>query len=275
LFQPAFWNIEGNTMENMLNTLIRKVPLYRFLEERRNIRGFGVLSERETRCLEFYRQFIRPGDLVFDVGANMGSRTKVFLNLGARVVAFEPQKVCVDFLRSALKNRENFTLVEAALGKKEGEMEMLISNAHTISTLSQQWVKATKQSGRFARYEWNKTQSVAVTTLDIAIEKFGAPAFVKIDVEGYEFEVLSGLTSPVRCMSIEFAAEHIENTYRCVEYANLLSKASFQIAAGESMEFQLPAWVSAEEIKRILAKLSEQDKLAWGDVYIRHSGTDA
>jgi hypothetical protein len=39
---------------------------------------------------DFYRRFIRPGDLVFDVGANVGKRSAVFLDLGATVVAIEP-----------------------------------------------------------------------------------------------------------------------------------------------------------------------------------------
>ena len=147
-------------------------------------------------------------------------------------------------------------MIEAALGDKEGETEMLISNAHTISTLSQHWVKATKQSGRFSQYKWNKNQQVHITTLDSVIKKFGVPSFIKIDVEGYEFEVTSGLTNPIQCISIEFAVENIENTYKCIEHMRSLSNASFQYSAGESLDFFLPTWVSEKEIKN----MRNQDK---------------
>jgi FkbM family methyltransferase len=267
-------HVEGDIMKHILRNLLKTIPLYRSLTAYRNIRKFRVLTEHEKRCVLFYQQFIEPGDLVFDVGANMGSRTKVFLTLSARVVAFEPQKICSDFLKSVLKQDDSFTLVVAALGDREGDAEMLVSKAHTISTLSEHWVKATKESGRFSQYEWNEKQHVHVTTLESAIQEYGTPSFIKIDVEGYEFEVLSGLRRPIRCISIEFAAENIGNTYRCIEYMSSLTNVSFQFSAGESMHFQLPTWVSKEEIRRMLAKISDENGLAWGDVYIRNIGSD-
>ena len=266
---------EGDSiMKKMVKSILKRVPGYRYFKKHRDIQSFKVLSDDEKRYIKFYQQFIKPNDLVFDVGANMGNRTKLFLNLSARVVAFEPQKICSDYLKTVLKREENFTLIEAALGDKEGEAEMLISNAHTISTLSQHWVKATKQSGRFSQYKWNKNQQVHITTLDSVIKKFGVPSFIKIDVEGYEFEVTSGLTNPIQCISIEFAVENIENTYKCIEHMRSLSNVSFQYSAGESLDFFLPTWVSEKEIKNILAKISAQNELAWGDVYIKNIDRD-
>lgn len=56
----------------------------------------GVAACRwRRRALVHYRQFVKSGDLVFDVGANVGNRTAVFLRLGARVVAVEPHASCV------------------------------------------------------------------------------------------------------------------------------------------------------------------------------------
>ena len=42
-----------------------------------------------------YRQFIEPGDLVFDIGAHVGDRVSSFRRLGARVVAVEPQALLI------------------------------------------------------------------------------------------------------------------------------------------------------------------------------------
>jgi 16S rRNA A1518/A1519 N6-dimethyltransferase RsmA/KsgA/DIM1 with predicted DNA glycosylase/AP lyase activity len=56
-------------------------------------------KERRKMCT-FYRQFIKPNDLVFDVGANIGNYTAIFLALGARVLAIEPQAECMAQLRA-------------------------------------------------------------------------------------------------------------------------------------------------------------------------------
>ena len=250
--------------------MFNKIPIFSYIKNYKNIQRFKILSEDDKRYIQFYQQFIKPGELVFDVGANMGNRTKIFLELGAKVVAFEPQKLCSDFLKLALKNNDNFTLVDAALGGKLGEGEMLISDSHTVSTLSKHWVEATKKSGRFSQCEWNKKQKVPITTLDIEIKKFGIPSFIKIDVEGYEHEVLSGLRHPVPCVSIEFAAENIMNTFKCIDYLNSLSNFKYQFSEEESLHFHLPAWVSDAEIKNFLEKISYKNKSAWGDVYIKN-----
>lgn len=262
-------------MRSRIRSIFKRFPIIQSVFEYKNRKRFRVLSEEEIRCAEFFRQFIKPNDLVFDVGANMGSRTKVFLYLNARVVAFEPQKTCSDYLKSVLKNEKDFRLVEMALGGEEGEGEMFISDVHAISTLSQHWTKVTKESGRFSSFEWSGKQHVGITTLDRAIREFGTPDFIKIDVEGYELEVLSGLTHPIRCISIEFAAETIEKTYKCIEYLSSLSEVTFQYSTGESMKFDLPIWVPAQEMKRYLAEISKQNEMAWGDVYIKDSSMNA
>jgi hypothetical protein len=97
----------------------------------------------------------------------------------------------------------------------------------------------------------------------------GVPSFIKIDVEGYESSVLLGLTQPVGCISIEFAAENIENAFRCIDYADSRWAMLFQFSAEESAAFQFPGWVTAAEIRNALLGLIATDKLAWGDIYMK------
>ena len=54
---------------------------------------------RRQRLDRFYRRFIAPGDLVFDIGAHLGDRLAAFARLGARVVAVEPQPTFAAALR--------------------------------------------------------------------------------------------------------------------------------------------------------------------------------
>jgi len=259
--------------------LLKRTPLYAVYRQmtwlRRMLAGYWNRTQENHRHLKFFRQFIEPGDLVFDVGANMGRLTKIFLALHSKVVAFEPQKICSDRLESIFRQGPNFTLVKKALGAKEGHGSMLISQSHMLSTLSRHWTECTKKSGRFASIEWDETQSVEITTLDKAIQEFGVPSFIKIDVEGYEHEVLSGLSKPIQYLSIEFASESLQNTYRCIEYLESLSEVSFQISKGESAAFALPSWTPGDQIRRILSDLVEEDEFAWGDLYIRSSRNHA
>src|SRR4051812_6131238 len=59
----------------------------------------------EQRRRELYRPYVRPGDLVFDIGANAGRVTETFMALGAQVVAVEPNPELVSGLRRLPRRR--------------------------------------------------------------------------------------------------------------------------------------------------------------------------
>ena len=93
----------------------------------------NVLSRR--KLLRFYSQFVNEGDLCFDIGANIGNRTKVFLKLGATVVAVEPQNICMRKLLKKYGNNDKVFLVHKALGAREGEGNLILSNSHSVSSM--------------------------------------------------------------------------------------------------------------------------------------------
>jgi FkbM family methyltransferase len=215
----------------------------------------------------FYSQFVAPGDLVFDIGANLGNRTDIFLALGARVVAVEPQAEIAQSLRARLDGNPNLTVLECALSDRAGEAEMRVSNAHTLSTLETGWIDAITSSGRFAEYSWNETRTVTTRTLASLIDEFGVPAFCKIDVEGFEATVLSGLDRPVTACSLEFASERIPALGRCLDRLASLGAVECNYSEGEALTMSQDEWIGPAQLAAIVAKLP--DELAWGDVYIR------
>src|ERR1700737_2934932 len=219
--------------------LIRSNPIYKIVQGLWRRYRFARLSPEDESRLRFYAQFIRPGCLVFDVGANLGNRSKIFLQLGANVVAFEPQASCGVLLSQMFEKNRRFRLVRKALGPAEGSAVMFIGDSHTISSLSKNWIDATMKSGRFASSRWSGRQEVAVTTLDVAMSTFGFPSFIKIDVEGFEFEVLKGLSRPIETLSIEVVPEYLENAFRCLRLLEDLAEFQFQFSFGESMQFAL------------------------------------
>ena len=247
---------------------VKQCPLYRSLRAFWHRQRFFELTLVDKRRLQFYSQFIRPGQVVFDVGANLGNRSKIFLRLGARVIAFEPQAGCADFLRLMFGRQPKFQLVAKALGPAEGKALMFVSDSPTISSLSERWINATVESGRFASQKWPRREEVAVTTLDLAIAEFGLPSFIKIDVEGFEFEVLSGLSQSVENISIEVTPEYLENTYCCLQWLANIAEFYFQFSFGESMRFAFPHWISANDIRAWLKSLPRG---AFGDLYARRA----
>ncbi len=216
----------------------------------------------------FYGRFVGPGDLCFDVGANTGNRTAVLLDLGARVVCVEPQPACVKKLKKIFGKNPAVTIVEAALGEKEGQGELAICEQEpTISTMSPRW----RQEGRFAgTHAWMPTVPVAVTTLDSLIARYGRPAFCKIDVEGFELAVLKGLSRPIPSISFEFTREFFLDARSCLEHLASLGPVAFNASLSESMSLLWPDWVDKETLCKNIE--AQGDALLWGDIYAKLIG---
>lgn len=230
------------------------------------------LTGKQKRTLSakkgFYAQFIKPGDLCFDVGANLGNRITPLLALGARVVAVEPQENCCHFLRN--KFGDKIRIVRSGLGETECVKNFYVSDACTLSSFSPEWIESVQKSSRFKDYSWDKTVQVEITTLDRLIERYGLPSFIKIDVEGYELEVLKGLTQPVGMISFEYTVP--EQTSKISDCLSEIEKNNKNIecnySVGENMFFALPIWVPPKELKELVQTQPFSDT-GFGDIYVR------
>lgn len=214
----------------------------------------------------FFSQFASPGELVFDVGANVGKITKIFLDMGMEVVAIEPQDECVNILDSNYGKNENLTIIQKVLGPSVGEAELHICSANTLSSLSVDWIKSVKSSGRF-HYSWEEKKIIPMTTIDQLIDLYGVPAFIKIDVEGSEYEVMKGLSRPINYISFEFVPEFVDQTFKCIKHLESLGEVLFNYSGG-STQFKLEEYVTAKEIKDILNSY-KKGNMIFGDVYCK------
>ncbi|HEX6142352.1 MAG TPA: FkbM family methyltransferase [Geminicoccaceae bacterium] len=234
----------------------------------RSLRIYYGSPARLRRMGRLYRQFVRPGDLAFDIGAHVGDRTLVLSRLGARVVALEPQPGPLRVLRLLHGRRAGVTIVAAAASSAPGRLTLRISRRHpTVSSASPAFLERVEGALSFAGVVWPDRIEVEATTLDRLIATHGEPAFVKIDVEGFEREVLAGLARPVRALSFEYLAETIPLALACVDRLEELGRHRYNASPGESLELALPEWTDADGIRGFLA--GRPPDSGSGDVYAR------
>ena len=215
-----------------------------------------------------YRQFVRPGDLVFDIGAHVGDRVAAFRRLGARVVAAEPQPALAKTLHLFYGRDPNVTIEEAAVGRHPGAIELSLNlDNPTVSTASTDFIAAAAQTPGWHDQAWTKRVRVPLTTIDALIARHGVPTFIKIDVEGFEAEALAGLSQTVQAMSFEFTLIQLDVARACIERCSALGYAQFNAALGETQTFVHSDWIEADMIRRWLAELPPE--VNSGDIYAR------
>jgi FkbM family methyltransferase len=211
--------------------------------------------------LAFFSQFVEPNMLCFDVGANYGDKSEVFLRLGAKVIAFEPQPDCFNELRARLGPNPRLVSVNAAVGSSPGRTTMYVERHRTASSLLKDW-----------QGEIEGSIEVPVTTLDNAIAKYGTPHYCKIDVEGYELEVLKGLSHEIPVLSYEYhlGDGKAEAALACLEYLSSKSEVLVNITPAEKPVFGAPEWLEKSEfIAFFRNRVPHMQGYGYGDIFVK------
>lgn len=237
---------------------------------RRSLDVYYGDPERDQAMDRLYREFLPAGGLAFDIGSHVGDRIGSFRRCGARVVALEPQPDCARAISAIYSSDDGVTLVQAACGPKAGTLKLLINSANpTVTTASPAFVAAADGAGGWEGQRWDREITVPVTTLDALIAAHGRPDFCKIDVEGFEADVLAGLTSPLPALSFEFTTIQRDVARRCIEIVSRLGPYRFNVALGESQRLEANDWTSAEAMTRTIDGLPHEANS--GDIYARLS----
>ena len=231
--------------------------LYWTLADRR------IIDDRSSE-LHFYRDVLagfREGDLIFDVGANQGYKTGVFLGLGAKVVAVEPDAISQEvlkqkFLKLRLK-RKPLVIVGKAVSDRSSIQTMWIDTPGSAkNTLSQKWAETLRGDDRRFGHSlgFDHWKEIETISMDQLIAVHGLPFFIKIDVEGHELSVLRGMRRPVPYLSFEvnlpeFRSEGLE----CVRVLERLAHdGEFNYTPDCRRGLMLKRWRRAEQFSSIL-----------------------
>jgi FkbM family methyltransferase len=249
------WHVSWRTVRGVLRSLrIYYGQIY-----------FGN-GKRRAAMDRLYGTFVRPDDLVFDVGAHVGDRIAAFRRLGARVVAVEPQPALINTLKLIYGRDRAVAIEPLAVGGSAGMLELKLNiDNPTVSTASEAFVRAAHGADGWEGQMWTTTVGVPVTTLDALIARHGAPAFIKIDVEGFEAEALAGLTRPPPALSFEFTTIQRDVAAACIARCAELGYARYNAMLGESHALVHPDWLSAREIAAWLHALPHAANS--GDIY--------
>ena len=215
----------------------------------RSLRIYYCDRKRAHAMDQLYRRFVKPGDLVFDIGAHVGDRIATFRRLGARVVAVEPQPLLVKTLKLLYGRDPKVAIEPIAVGRDQGELVLKLNlDNPTVSTASDAFIRAARGAPGWQGEQWIDRITVPMITLDALLARHGVPAFIKIDVEGYEAEALAGLSRPVAALSFEFTTIQREIALACLERCAALGYARFNAAIGEEQVFAFADWRPKEEI---------------------------
>jgi FkbM family methyltransferase len=214
----------------------------------------------------FYRAYLRKGDLVFDVGAHVGRHAEIFTDLGAKVVSIEPNPSCCEHLERLAKVR-NIHVEHCAAGDAPGKLKLRICQDSVISTVVEEWYQGARRSPIHQDAQWLASLEVDVITLDQLAQRYGNPAFVKIDAEGYDDHVLRGMSFKPRALCFEYNRLLPEVAARCFETPVLSSGYEFNFSRGFELKNVSEKWMSGPELCNRLSEFAASEE--YGDVYAR------
>jgi FkbM family methyltransferase len=140
-------------------------------------------------------------DTVIDVGANVGLVSKTLSKRGARVIAFEPNKIAFDKLKRLQGKFPNLTCINKAVGINPGLAKLYLHNHNDEDPLAFSTGSSLLQNKPNVS---NSSYEVEVVDFALFLSSFKAIKMIKIDIEGYEVELIPHLINNLNLNHIEY-----------------------------------------------------------------------
>ena len=209
--------IKKNKVKSIIKNLLEKIDLY---ENVRYSIPYSIYLRFSNPSylksldddFKFYKSLIgiNKNLLIFDIGAFHGDKTAVFLRLGAKVVSVEPDRKSLEVLKVRFGNNKNVVIIGKAVSYKAGIEKFYIEKkGSAYNTLSSTWKESLEHqeiNKLGLKMDFHSSYNVETATLDSLIRQFGVPYYIKIDVEGYEYNAIQRLSQRVPLLSFEVNA---------------------------------------------------------------------
>lgn len=210
------------------------------------------------RRRRFYAAFISRGDLCFDVGAHTGTKLELFLALGARVIAIEPDTACADSLRRKYGNRRDVVIVEHGLSSDGRALPFWLNSKYPeLSSYSPLYIDECRDFLEGSGGQWQRGVPGQTLTLDDLISQYGLPDFCKIDVEGFEDEVLSGLSQAIQHICFERLSFFPAPALNSIDKLSKLGNYRFNYAYNEESGLALETWYNSGQMLDLLQEFND------------------
>lgn len=202
-------------MDN-LRTLFKKLNIYYYVKYSGPFRLYERMFKPKVKKQfddekKLYHSFLNEPKLIFDIGAYDGHKTAAFLTFSdpaLSVVSCEPD--LENFKQLSIRFRSKKVKVLNLALSRQNEVLDIYSNevGSAFNTLNPKWVDILEKDNvarwnQKLKFDEKLSYKVNCVTLDFLIEKYGIPDFIKVDVEGFERNVIEGLNQGVPCITVE------------------------------------------------------------------------
>ena len=230
-------------MKDAIKTALQRLGLYAQARALYRALSHKHQEERQLRR-EFFAQFVSPGDLCFDIGANVGQTIEALRACGASVVALEPNPHCMPALRHQFARDPDVALVAKAVGDRPGKATLHFSGTAATASLRGDWNRRNDQ-----------VVAVETVTLDQLIQAHGPPKLLKVDVEGFEMEVFQGLSRSVPVIYFEMHSREIQVVERILVHLSKLGRIEgVNVISEDHSTWLWPNWSSVEDFMGRMAQ---------------------
>lgn len=256
-------------------------PKAKTFDGKYTMQKWWALSEAaERQSIDSYRPFIKPYDLVFDIGANRGRKTMIFRWLGAKVIAVEPlfqfgDEFVPEFWWK-FGDDEYVTAVPKAVSDQREILLQINRNMPYVSSVDVPWMTESAHAKPGQPYYAKPAlipRLVSCITLDGLINIYGMPRFVKVDVEGHEDQAIQTLSTPVPALNMEFHQDWIPR--EAIAHVDMLAPYMWNYCLDNRGQFVLPEWSGSKTVLAHMAKnLTKEGRGSWGDLYAKRTTLD-
>lgn len=205
--------------------------------------------------LDFYKTFLLKNKLIFDLGANIGDKSHIFLKFTDKIILYEPEEDLYERLKFRFRKNNKIILNNLLITDQVGDVVLnsIVGN-EAYSSIVENY---------YENFNHLKESSVVKkikksSTLNFEINKYGIPYYIKIDCEGAENLILKNLKYDIEIISFEANLPFFLNqTTEIINYLKNNFNRCYNIRKEGEFNFFFKNHINSEEILENLTSLQQ------------------